>query len=241
MTIKHHFRNATVRLIAGLALALCAVTLSQSARSSNFPQGNGDLNNFLLKLSQLFPLADSSQHIFTVNSVYVLQPLFDKSGALTEIRILPKYYFNETHHDWGEPDKPPFLDESEYRHLLSQIEQVSPLGQQKRNDPGSTFITNDQYPAIDEYEKCIINRSMRSKRGLPDAATFPVVSARIYFFHLVSGHLDSFSKPNPPHDFAQFCGVRIEEKFYWISRKDCRSSKRGRQISVMAAGPPDET
>jgi hypothetical protein len=240
MTPKHQFRNSPLRPRAWFVLALGAVALTQFARPSGSSQGNKELDNVVEKLSQSFPFADSTEHIYALNSVYVVQPLFDKSGVLTEIRIFPRYYFNETHPDWREPDNPPYLDEPEYRRLLSLIDKVSPLGQLKKKDSGSKYVSNDQYPATDEYENSIIDRSMRTGNGLPDTVVSPVVSIRIYFVHLVSGHLDSIAKSRLPHEFDIFCRVRIDGKVFWIPRKGCGSLRIGRQISAMAAGPADE-
>jgi hypothetical protein len=238
---SHHSRRSMSKVSVGLVFALYAVSLAQTARPHGHSQKSEELSRPEQKLSRLFPFADSSKHIYTVSSDHVLLPSFDKEGDITEISVVPKYYLNSTHPDWNEPNTVPFLGESDYRHVLSVIEQVSPLGQMKKKDPGSSYITNDRYPAFDEYENCVIERSMRSGRGLPRTITFPVVSFYIYFFHPVSGHLDSISKPKPSDESEGVCRIRMEGKDYWVARKDCESLKTGQHISVKAAGPVNES
>jgi hypothetical protein len=236
---QRYMRTSMMRLEVVFAISIYAIGLTQAALPFSNPLSNeGAVEQ---KLSQLFQVTDLNNRIYAVSDSHVLQPLFDKEGELTEIRVVPRHYFNDIHPDWREPDKVPFLDEPGYRHLLSLIQQVRPLGQLKRKDPGSTYITNNRYPAFDEYENCVIERSMLSGRGLPDGIVFPVVSFYIYFLHPVSGHLDSIAKPQPKYESKEFCRVKIDGNMYWIGRKNCGSLKIGNEISIQAAGPPDQS
>lgn len=214
-----------------------AFSLAQASCLFAFPQANAQLNQVEQKLSQLFTVLDFKNHIYAVNSDYAMQPLFDEKGALAEIQVAPRFTWNESHPEWIEPDKIMFLGERDYMHLLSLIEQVRPLGRLEKKDLGSPYITNDQYPALDEYENVVIRRSMRSGRGLPDTVVFPVAGVHIFFFRLVSGRLNSIVKFQKLDESEQLCRANIDGREYWMARKDCESVKTGHQISVKAAGP----
>lgn len=229
--------NSPSRIRTATRSILFALVLAQAACAFPYLQATIESDQIERKLSQMFPLLDSNHHLFAVDSDYALQLLFDSKGALAEIQVAPKYTLSDIHPEWTEPDRMVFLGEPEYSHLLSQIEQAKPLGRLERKDPGSRYLSNDQYPALDEYENGVIRRSMRSGRGLPDSAVFPVASFHVFFFRLVSGHLDSIHESQNPDKTERICRVKLDDKEYWMERKDCESLKTGHNVSVKVAGP----
>ena len=240
LTTPNYLRGLMSRFKIGFTLTLFTVSLTQTVRPLGHRQGDGKISQTEQKLSQLFPSADPSKHIYAVSSDHVLLSLFDKEGALTEISVVPRYYLNDTHPDWTEPDVLPSLSESAYRHLLSLIGQVKSLGQVNRKNSGSAYVTNDQYPILDEYDDCVVQRFMRSGSHVVGPNNFQVASFHVFFFHLVTGRLSSIPKAQKVDGSEKVCSVGIEGNGYWLARKDCERLEIGHPISVMAAGPTNE-
>ena len=161
---------ATVLLRTLPSLALLVVSASQALQPLSCLQDHKELRTDRERFSELFPFADSDRLLLTFNNDYVLQPHYGTDGAIWIIEVVPKYVFEETHPKWTEPDTLPFLDRSTYRDLLSQIEKVKSLGRLQYEDPGSTYVTNRQFPAIDAYDNGAITAS-------PPASSLPASEA----------------------------------------------------------------
>lgn len=90
--------------------------------------------------------ADETQNLFLVNQFYVLRLRFDRRGKLKELAVEPKYFFEETHPEWAEPDNFAFLTKQEYEVLLTQLDSIKPKGVlMKPAFPGSVVTNMTSY------------------------------------------------------------------------------------------------
>jgi hypothetical protein len=225
-----------------LVLGLPAMCLTQAALPITYLSAQEALKKDAQKLSQLFPFADSNKELLDFNKDFVLRPHYDEYGSVLIIEAVPKFYLNDAHPDWVEPDALPFLDRPNYTHLLALIDQVRPLGRRHNEDPSSMYVTNSQFPATDEYDNAVVKRSMYAY-AIGDAdhpAFFQAASFSILFFHPVSGTLDSLQKSKKRAGPSSVCSVSIDGKRYLTTNKNCNSLKAGRPVSIHAAGPLDD-
>ncbi len=73
---------------------------------------------------------DRAQNLFTINQAFVLQTRFNRQGLLTQFVVEPKYFFNEFHPEWKEPDPDtlPFLSWIDFTNLLVRLDSLKSKG-----------------------------------------------------------------------------------------------------------------
>lgn len=120
-----------------LAALLCFfVSLSVGAKVS-------EKQEILNRCTAEFGVAvDTQQNIFAVNRFYVLRLIFTKHGKLADLAVQPRFYFNETHPEWEEPDDFKRLSKSEYEELLERLEPMKPKGRLLKPAPQIGAIAN---------------------------------------------------------------------------------------------------
>jgi hypothetical protein len=93
--------------------------------------------------NQLFgaPL-DTKQNLFEINPFYVLQVKFDNRGGLRQLAVEPKYFFEESHPEWEEPDNFTNLTKAEYENLLARLDSVKSKGALMKPASGISVVTN---------------------------------------------------------------------------------------------------
>jgi hypothetical protein len=67
-------------------------------------------------------------YLFEINGEYVLTVDLNKSGELTKVEVLPKYFFQDLMPDWKQPDHIVGLTNNEYVNLLSKVAQLKSVG-----------------------------------------------------------------------------------------------------------------
>jgi hypothetical protein len=107
------------------------------------------------KLRREFSLVDSKQDLFTAGSDYVIQPTYEARGRIIEIRVVPKYFFNQTHPQWTEPISPVVMPLAAYQVLLQQIADIKPLGNLIKQGQAGIML-NLRTTFRDQYEKGIV-------------------------------------------------------------------------------------
>jgi hypothetical protein len=88
------------------------------------------------------PCVDIQRHLFAINEFYVLGPRFNARGRLVEVDVSPKYFFEEAHPDWTEPDKFGYLSKSQYVEILGQIDTIKSLGAFIKRYKKVSVVTN---------------------------------------------------------------------------------------------------
>jgi len=101
---------------------------------------------------------ENSPILFDINRFYVLHVEFGADDQLAKASIEPKFYYEDTHPDWEEPDKFEWLSTGQVGELLSRLDRLRPLGKLVRRHSGVVFVTNLTGPQTDEYENAAVTR-----------------------------------------------------------------------------------
>ena len=94
---------------------------------------------------------DERRHLFALNDFYVVGLMFNARGKLVELNVSPKYFFEEAHPDWAEPDNFAFLSKAQYDALLAQIDTIKPRGALITGSETISAVTNMTAP---HRERC---------------------------------------------------------------------------------------
>lgn len=216
-------RSLALRLVV---LSLCLFAASQARASEK--------ETVLRACEREFGAAiDAKQNLFEVNAAFVLRPRFDARGALLTMSVTPKYFFEETHPEWTEPEHWPLLNLSERIAVLARIDSIRPRGRRLWSN-NISVVTNMTRYSTDEYEQAFIERG--------DYGDLGTRFVHLYFMHEVSGVVtrkyrcgDGFSlNGRPPHVFYS---VTVGECGYFVSRRTFARLRVGRRARLRATGP----
>lgn len=126
--------NLILKALAYFVTLFCFATINATA---------SEKDEVLRVCGQLFGKpVDEKLSLFEVNRFYVLRAAFGKRNKLEQLAIEPKYYFEETHSDWEEPDDFTYLSKIEYENLLAQAEKIKPKGALIKPASGIGVVTN---------------------------------------------------------------------------------------------------
>jgi len=87
-------------------------------------------------------IADQKRNLFSISEFYVLRLSFDRAGWLTELAVEPRYYYDEDHPDWAEPDNFPYLSKAEYDRLVAEVDRIKPKGPLVKPASLTSVVTN---------------------------------------------------------------------------------------------------
>jgi hypothetical protein len=99
---------------------------------------------------------DAKQNLFDVNQFYVLHVKFNNRGELVESAVEPKYFFEESHPEWNEPDNFAFLSKAEYESVLAHLDRIKPKGRFIKPRSNIVVVTNLTAPHKDIYEHAVL-------------------------------------------------------------------------------------
>jgi hypothetical protein len=99
---------------------------------------------------------DENQNLFEVNKFYVLRVKFGKRDKIEELAVEPKYFLQESHPEWEEPDNFAYLSKSEYESLLIHLDTIKPKGALVKPAPSISFVTNMTAPHKENYEHAVL-------------------------------------------------------------------------------------
>jgi hypothetical protein len=85
---------------------------------------------------------DTKQHLFEVNQFYVLRVKFNNRDRLEQLAVEPKYFFEESHPDWREPDNFTNLTKADYDDSLARLDRVKSKGALIKPASGISVVTN---------------------------------------------------------------------------------------------------
>ena len=132
------------------ASVICLTTLSATSAKPREPE----IKRVLGTCTRLYGSAvDKKRHLFTVNEFYVLALKFNSRGRLLQLDVSPKYFFEEAHPEWAEPDNFSFLSESQYKTLLNQIDSIKSRGTLIKGSEQISFVTNMTAPHYETYRR----------------------------------------------------------------------------------------
>ena len=153
------FMKAAVRLLPH-TLCLLLVLCASAARASALGREEA-----LRRCREQFgPAVDAELNLFEVNRWYVLEVRFDRRGRLSALEVGPKYFYEESHPEWEEPDAPNlegywarYLTRYDYEKLLQRLDRIAPKGRLLKRGR-MAVVTNMTAPYKDFYERAELTR-----------------------------------------------------------------------------------
>jgi hypothetical protein len=184
-------------------------------------------------VSGVFAELSAKEHLFAVDDVFVLQAIYDKNRQLIEIKVVPKYFFHDTHPEWKEPDAPATMTPLRYGEILTKIQEIKPVGQlRERSHFGVTL--NLRVNIHDFYDDGVI---LRATFGFPKGSDSGDVSwFKIFYFREMSGRLEAKAGPTAYGEALDY-QVKMNGKWYWTTESSFVSTTVGRFAKIEAAGP----
>lgn len=221
-------------------LTLSIVILSWPPLIADYPlnQSSQLQRNIQLAESLFGPEVKRHSHLFELSNDYVLKLQFTKAGDIGGVRVIPKYYLEESKPEWKEPDYPVSLSDKEYKEVFSKLERLQGLG--SLVIAGNTgVVTNSRLWLLDQYQHAFVQRVLyrtaRSTRDTPDS----IHSFSVYFIHTVEGVVED-KKLVQQIGMDKHAKVKIGEYWYLITQQEFNKAELGHHVSLYAAGPVDD-
>ena len=169
---------------------------------------------------------DPKLNLFEVNQLFVLQPKFDATDNLIALAVFPKYWLEEFHPEWTEPQHWPLFSPAEFQRLLAHTEGVVAKGKLLAAGSGSV-ITNSTAYFLDRYERAYVRHG-----NVVNDVRF----IEVYPFHEIEGNVRK-KKRERTFMRKEFYRVLVGELNYFIERDQYRKLVRGRKQKLLVVGP----
>jgi hypothetical protein len=123
---------------------------------------------------------DLSENLYEINRFYVFQPIFDAQNKVEELKVIPKYYFEDSHPEWEEPKDFIYLTVAEYQELLEKLDKIKSKGAlvEKGN---ISVATNATAWFTDKYKNAAVTRGQIVDLRLPDDAPIEIKWIKVQF------------------------------------------------------------
>jgi hypothetical protein len=186
----------------------------------------------LQKCESLFGTsADEKLNLFEFNQLFVIQPAFDDEN-LVELQINPKYFFEEDHSDWIEPDELPQIPQNQFREIINKIENLKSKGDLLKKIY-SMAITNSTLWRYEIYKNSLITYGVYEDWRETNQADLGIRWIRINFLQQVRGKV--LRKENSKFYNAYTAIVETENKadykMYIVDEKTYKSLKKN-QVNI---------
>lgn len=207
---------------------------------SYLPPGSSSLFQDNLKLAErLFgPPVQGHPCLFEINRDHALRIDVDKSGGVTNLEILPKYFLQNLMPEWKEPDHTVGLSNKEYLDLFSKVVELKPVG--KVVSQGKVgVVANSRLWLLDEYQNAFIQR--RLNRTSQDTANTPdtINSFSIYYIRGIEGLVDE-KQAVDEFGTGQRFKIKVNGCWYLTTKLEFDKARKGDRALVHAAGPLDD-
>ncbi len=124
---------------------------------------------------------DQKRNLFSLNEFYVLRLNFNRRGRLMLLAVEPKYYYDDDHPDWAEPDHFPYLSKTEYERLVAEVDGVKPKGPLVKPASPVSFVTNMTAWRRETHRAGILEWGELVDLGRGDNAPLLVRWFRVYY------------------------------------------------------------
>lgn len=172
--------------------------------------------------------------IYEVSREYAVEIRVGSNCDVQEMKIAPKYSWQEEVPKWIEPAHTVSLTENQYNEIRSRIGRLKSLGSLiTKSDDTVYYVTNSKTHHWDHYENAFINRVMHCCPGDKPELMF---SFAIYFLHKVEGEVSGIKPAQPPSAF-QISRVKIDDHWYLASAAEFQKAKIGTRAVLNVAGP----
>src|SRR6185436_14167372 len=121
--------NSAVMLLSLTKQVLIAIVLTASTALAASGQRSEKQDMLRTCAREFGAPIDSAEHFFAINQDFVLQLNFNSAGLLTELVVKPKYFFNQHHPEWKEPDDVPLISWANFKALVARLDALKPKGQ----------------------------------------------------------------------------------------------------------------
>lgn len=101
-------------------------------------------------------VTDAKIILFEFDRFHVIRPKFDNRKKLIELALEPKYYFEDDHPDWAEPDDFANLSRAEFEKLSTDLGRIKALGKKIESVNRIAIVTN----MTAWYSECYRNASL---------------------------------------------------------------------------------
>lgn len=173
---------------------------------------------------------DSKEHLFNVNSLYVLKVTFDAKGDLNNLAVFPK------HTDWTMWENKSFLSKDEYESLMTRLDGVALRGKRLASEK-ARMMENFTTRYLDQYEHSFIFRG-------EDIVNHGVIYLTLFDLHEIRGKIKKKIKcyySDIEGLGPAFYYVVIGKREYLVPKDTYEKLGVGRTASFEAAGPLEET
>ena len=128
---------------------------------------------------------DSTLNLFDINQDFVLQVTYERDRLL-KFEVKPKYFLNNTHPEWTEPNDFPLLSQELFRSLVNRLETIEAKGKLKISINKIAFVTNQTGYYREGYKKAALRWGQVGPRGDPPSG--------VRFFSVEYGRLSKIKK-----------------------------------------------
>lgn len=130
-------------LFSILILSLAVTVRSQASEESEFVR---------LAAQNFERVSDRERTLFEVGRFHLLHARFDEKGQLSELAVVPKYYFADDHPEFEQTKEFTNLSGAEFTRLRSVLAGMKPLGKLVRPANTVMFVTNGTGWKTEYYE-----------------------------------------------------------------------------------------
>lgn len=156
-------------------LLLCVPVFSQ-------PKYETEKAYVLRRCAEYFgPAVDARLNLYEANSFYVLQAGFDSKNRLEQLRVVPKYSFDEDHPEWEESEAFEYLSWVQYQNLLTRMDLIKSRGKLVAPAHSPSVVTNMTAWEASMYENAKLTTGVLVDIREPDDARTRIRLFRLEF------------------------------------------------------------
>ena len=182
---------------------------------------------------------DTTLNLYEANELFVVRPEFESNDTLFRISVVPKYWFEDQHPEWKEPDARPHLNRAGYDAVVAKINSIKPFGKVLGNDSEGVrvaVITNFTDYRHEYYENGDLEY-LESFYWDKETNKERIRAIYINLFHYVEGKIDGkrFDKYSNREPFL----VAVGEKNYYVDKTTYGRLKKGKVNVFQGILAPD--
>jgi hypothetical protein len=175
-------------------------------------------------------------HLYDLNQDYALQLQIVKDCEITNIRVAPKYFWEEVNPIWKAPNEPIWISEKDYSDILAKVGQIKRVGS-LICEGTIGVVTNSKLWLWDQHEEAFVERGIQCCSSEQDSGSSRQVwTFSIYFFHRVEGLIED-KRYGTLYDGSKGGGLKIEGRWYKSVAEELEKARIGERASVKVAGP----
>lgn len=174
--------------------------------------------------------------LFELSRDYVLKLRLDKAGDVISMLVVPKYYFEQAHSEWTEPESPVGMTNEESEKVLWKINTFKSLGSLMTKATGG-FVTNSKLGLMDRYQNAFVERRINRAVAKSEPITPDMThSIYVYFLRRIEGKIQDKTAINQPWMQEQL-ELKIRGCWYLTTKEEFNRFRIGDRALAHVAGP----